>query len=297
MRGLSWCAMNNRKCLQGLVFFFASLLGFLLVLHFLIPQAQPLLTKKDYKQTQKAKLHYVALGDSLTRGVGDATKQGGFVPLLAQSLTNDYDYQVTYENYGVPGNTSGQILDRLEEKPEISKDIKKADVMTLTVGGNDLRKVILDNILDLQIETFEKPAEAYSQRLVKIIQFIRKKNPDLPIYVLGVYNPYYLNFPNLTAMQTIVDSWNKTTEDTVTDFKNVYFVPINDLLYKGLKGEKGVEEQVDTASSTTTDNKTKKVDNNLLYEGDKFHPNNTGYEIMKQAVLEKIDETKNKWKH
>lgn len=296
MHGPFWCAMNNRKFLQGLVFFFASLLGFLVVFHFLIPQAQPLLTKKDYKQTQKAKLHYVALGDSLTKGVGDATKQGGFVPLLAQSLTNDYDYQVTYENYGVSGDTSGQILDRLKKEPEISQNIKTADVMTLTVGGNDLRKVILDNILDLQIETFDEPSKAYSERLVAIIQFIRKKNPGLPIYVLGVYNPYYLNFPNLTAMQTIVDNWNTTTKDTVTEFENVYFVPINDLLYQGLKGEKGVEEQAAPSGSSKEKSKTNKVDNNLLYEGDKFHPNNTGYEIMKQAVLEKIHETKNKWK-
>jgi len=37
--------------------------------------------------------------------------------------------------------------------------------------------------------------------------------------------------------------------------------------------------------------------NNALYQEDNFHPNNTGYEIMKRAVLEKIRETKDNWKN
>ena len=47
------------------------------------------------------------------------TNQGGFVPLLAQSLTDTYDYQVTDSNYGVSGNTSKQILQRMQEKTDI----------------------------------------------------------------------------------------------------------------------------------------------------------------------------------
>lgn len=275
--------MNSRSILQNLVVFFLSLLGFLFLFNLMIPQAQPLLSKKDYEKQKVTSLHYVALGDSLTQGVGDTTNQGGFVPLLAQSLTNEYGYQVTYENYGVSGNTSKQILKRMEEKPEIAESLKTADVMTLTVGGNDLRKTILDNIANLKISTFEKPAQQYSQRLLQIIELARADNPDLPIYVVGIYNPFYLNFPEMTEMQTIVDNWNQVTEDTLADLDQVYFVPINDLLYKGLEGEEGISQ-----SSTSTAN-------NLLYEEDSFHPNNTGYEIMKKAIMEAMRETKKNW--
>ena len=59
---------------------------------------------------------YVAIGDSLTKGVGDSTNQGGFVPLLAQSLTNESGLEFKAINYGVSGNTSGQILSRMQEK-------------------------------------------------------------------------------------------------------------------------------------------------------------------------------------
>ena len=290
MHGLSWCAMNSRKLLQGLVFFFTSLLGFLFLFHLLIPSAKPVLTAKDYKKTAVQHFSYVAVGDSLTQGVGDSTNQGGFVPLLAQSLSNEYGYQVETKNYGVSGNTSAQILKRMKEQDEIAQSLATADLMTLTVGGNDLRKVILDNITDLKISTFQKPSKEYSQRLLQIIELARKDNPDLPIYVLGIYNPFYLNFPDMTDMQTIVDNWNQTTQDTVKDLDNVYFVPINDLLYKGIDGEQGVQG----AEQETEENT--KVLNNALYKEDSFHPNNTGYEIMKRAVLEKISETKENWK-
>ncbi|WP_394404711.1 SGNH/GDSL hydrolase family protein [Streptococcus sp. 20-1249] len=287
--------MNNRKILQGLVFFFTSLLGFLFLFQALIPTAPALLTKKDYEKTVRPQLHYVALGDSLTQGVGDSTNQGGFVPLLSQSLTNEYGYEVIAENYGISGNTSKQILARIQEDSQLAASLKKADVMTLTVGGNDLRYVILNNIQSLKISTFTKPAKAYSKRLKKIIETARQENKDLPIYVLGIYNPYYLNFPEMTDMQTIVDNWNETTEASLKGYDNVYFVPINDLLYQGLNGQDSFDSSRSSSSSqtSTSSNQT----NNLLYEGDNFHPNNTGYEIMKAAVMEKIHETKDKWKN
>ena len=280
--------MNNRKILQGLVFFFTSLLGFVFLFHFLVPSARPVLTKADYQITTAKTFSYVALGDSLTQGVGDSTNQGGFVPLVAQSLTNEEGYLVDVKNFGVAGNTSNQILKRMKEQPEIAAALSQADLMTLTVGRNDLRKVILDNITNLKISTFKKPSVAYSKRLLEIIGLARKNNPDLPIYILGIYNPFYLNFPEMTDMQVIVDNWNQTTQDTILDLENVYFVPINDLLYQGIDGQKGI---VQTSGDAT------KIINDALYQEDHFHPNNTGYEIMKRAVLEKIRETKDNWKN
>ena len=288
MLGPSWCAMNSRKILQGLVFFFTSLLGFVFVFHVLVPSAQPVLTKEDYQTRKVQQFSYVALGDSLTQGVGDTTNQGGFVPLVAQSLTNEEGYEVAAQNFGVAGNTSNQILKRMKEQDEIADALSKADLMTLTVGGNDLRKVILDNSTSLKISTFKKPSVAYSKRLVEIIELARKDNPDLPIYVLGIYNPFYLNFPEMTDMQTIVDNWNQTTQDTIAKFDKVYFVPINDLLYQGIDGQEGIVQ---------TSGDEKKIINDALYQEDNFHPNNTGYEIMKRAVLEKIRETKDNWKN
>ncbi|HEL2195760.1 TPA: SGNH/GDSL hydrolase family protein [Streptococcus suis] len=275
--------MNNRKLIQGFVFFFLAILGSIFLFHQLIPVASSRISRQELTVSEKISFRYVALGDSLTEGVGDTTGQGGFVPLLAQSLTNDYGYEVDYKNFGVSGNTSNQILKRMKEDGELISYLKTADLLTLTVGGNDLRKAIIKNIANLKVSTFDKPAKDYGKRLDTIIKTARKNNPNLPIYVVGIYNPLYLNFPELTEMQTIVDNWNKMTEQITEKYQQVYFVPINDLLYKGLEGEAGISQN------------GSQVTNNLLYEEDSFHPNNTGYEIMKKAILERMNETTESW--
>ncbi|HFI0449359.1 TPA: SGNH/GDSL hydrolase family protein [Streptococcus suis] len=277
--------MNNRKLIQGFVYFFLCLLASIFLFHHMIPSAPSLLTDKEISSKERTTLTYLALGDSLTEGIGDTTGQGGFVPLLAQSLVNDYGYEVDYQNFGISGNTSNQILKRMTDDSQLATYLKQADIMTLTVGGNDLRKVILNNISNLKVSTFTKPAKDYSKRLEKIIQTARKANPNLPIFIIGIYNPLYLSFPELTEMQTIVDNWNLTTEQTTQKFDNVYFVAINDLLYKGLDGESGVSQMSGQAG------------NNLLFEEDNFHPNNTGYEIIKKAVMEKMNEIKEAWQN
>ncbi|HFI0419215.1 TPA: SGNH/GDSL hydrolase family protein [Streptococcus suis] len=276
--------MNNRKLIQGFVFFFLCLLGSICLFHQLIPKAPSYISKEELLVREKISFHYLALGDSLTEGVGDVTGQGGFVPLLAQSLNNQYGYEVMYQNFGISGNTSNQILKRMKEDKDLKLALEEANLLTVTVGGNDLRKVLVKNLTNLKLSTFDKPAKEYGKRLESIIKTARQQNADLPIYILGIYNPLYLSFPELTEMQIVVDKWNQTTKQITEKYKDVYFVDINELLYKGLEGEMGVSQ----SNSTTT--------NNLLYEEDHFHPNNTGYEIMKKALLEKMYETEKSWK-
>ena len=277
--------MNSRKILEMILYCLVTFLVCFFLVNWLLPSAEPVMTKPSTSAKKKV-VTYVAIGDSLTKGVGDSTNQGGFVPLLAQSLTNETGLEFKAINYGVSGNTSSQILSRMQEKKEIRKDLKQAQLLTITVGGNDLRKAILEDTSNLDLDRFEKASKTYEKNLKQIIEFARKDNPDLPVYVVGIYNPLYLNFPDLTELQTLVDQWNQRTEETLSAYQGVYFVPINDLLYKGIDGKSGVTES-ELGKETVT--------NDALYDEDSFHPNNTGYEIMKEAVLEKIHATEKKW--
>lgn len=277
--------MNSRKILEMILYCLVTFLVCFFLVNWFLPSAEPVMTKLSASAKKKV-VNYVAIGDSLTKGVGDSTNQGGFVPLLAQSLTNETDLEFKAINYGVSGNTSGQILLRMQEKKEIRKDLKRAQLLTITVGGNDLRKAILEDTSNLDLDRFEKASKTYEKNLKQIIELARKDNPDLPVYVVGIYNPLYLNFPDLTELQTLVDQWNQRTEEILSAYQGVYFVPINDLLYKGIDGKSGVTES-ELGKETVT--------NDALYDEDSFHPNNTGYEIMKEAVLEKIHATEKKW--
>ncbi|EIQ82277.1 SGNH/GDSL hydrolase family protein [Streptococcus canis] len=271
--------MNNRRFLSGLLFFLVSLGFAFLLLNILIPKSDSRLKKSDFLKSEQVAINYVAIGDSLTEGVGDLTNQGGFVPLLSSDMGEYFRAKVSHQNYGVSGNTSQQILDRMTKEKEIKTALKEADVMTLTVGGNDVMAVIRKHLADLQVSSFKKPARQYQERLRKILDLARKDNKDLPIFVIGIYNPFYLNFPELTDMQKVIDDWNDKTKEVLEEYDHVYFVPINDLLYKGVNGQEGI---VQSSGDQTT------VVNDALFTGDHFHPNNTGYQIMSDAVMEKI---------
>lgn len=229
-------------------------------------------------------LKLVAIGDSLTEGVGDSRQAGGYVPFVAEGLEKKTMQKVETVNYGISGNTSQQILDRMTDKQVIQKNLKEADLMVLTAGGNDMRKVFMAHISDLSEEAFVQPQKKYGKRLATIIQTARKENPSLPIYVVGIYNPYYLNFPDT---QPIFDNWNHITEEVAKAYDKVYFVPINDLLYKGIDGRGGDISEVNGKTI---------IKNDALYSKDQFHPNDSGYQIMATAILEKINATISDWK-
>ena len=275
-----------RRCLIEIVVFVVAIFAiFTVISHFLIRPAGSELSNKDLKSalTQK-RLNYVAIGDSLTEGIGDQTNQGGFIPLLSNAISETSDVNVVSQNFGVAGNTSTQIYKRMTKEKKIQSAIKKADVITITVGGNDVMKVIRTQLTNLTENSFEKPAQTYQKQLTEIFDFIRDNNPNAQVYVLGIYNPFYLNFPDITEMQDIINHWNQTTQETIAQQKQMYFVPINDLLYQGVNGSKGV---------TTSDGEVQTITNNALFEEDHFHPNNIGYQIMSDAVAEAYKEHHN----
>ena len=153
---------KESELVRSLLGFFLLFLLFVGLFIFVVPSThQSSKIAEKIKSIKNEKVTYVAIGDSLTQGVGDSSNQGGFVPVLSQALESDFDWQVTSRNYGIAGNTSNQILKRMQEKKDIQRDLKKAKVMTLTVGGNDVIHVIKDNITNLNVDTFTKPAQAY----------------------------------------------------------------------------------------------------------------------------------------
>ncbi|MFR0813888.1 MAG: SGNH/GDSL hydrolase family protein [Enterococcus casseliflavus] len=321
--------MKWKKLVTYLIVVGLIAVGTGVLFHLAVPKAQPLLTPVDKlaaNDSKKSAIEYLALGDSLTEGVGDETARGGFVPILAGDLEDRYDLSnLVTRNYGVAGERSDQILKRVKNDEDLRQDLSQADLITLTVGGNDVLKVIQSNFFGLSIETFTEPMAEYNERLKDLFAQIRELNSDAPIYVLGIYNPFYLNFPEITDMQTIIDNWNKQTETFVNQQENAFFIPINDLLYKGLSDEVGIADteedateettqttdtgslpessapnadETQSSTSATTDSSQavgNNITNNVLYEGDRFHPNNLGYQLMANAVRDEVIKTQNYW--
>ncbi|GAA3023185.1 SGNH/GDSL hydrolase family protein [Tetragenococcus solitarius] len=267
------------------------------VLQLSLPKAQPKLadtTSVNDDQT-KERIHYTAIGDSLTEGVGDTTQSGGFVPLVADDLQDDYSLSsVEVDNYGVAGERSDQILQRIQEDDNTQKDIAASDIITVTVGGNDIMKVIKKNIFGLSVDSFDKPLQKYQENLSNMMNEIRSLNENASIYVVGVYNPFYVNFPEIEDMQTIIKNWDKGTKEVVEKDENAYFVPINEVISQGT-GDDAALDTNKQDSSSEEENDLNTVKNKALYEEDNFHPNTTGYQLITREVMKNIDATKSTW--
>ncbi|WP_460016378.1 SGNH/GDSL hydrolase family protein [Lactovum odontotermitis] len=261
--------MNKNKKLLGVAGFLLAILAFFLILKITIPPAKSEFLSGSHTVKIGKSLNYTAIGDSLTSGVGDSTKEGGFVPLLAHQIEAADNCKVNYQNFGKAGDTSVQIYNRLIKQKKIQTAVKSADIITITVGGNDLMKAFrgkLTNLSSLKVSDFNKPAQAYQKQLVKLFDEIRSLGKaDVKIYVLGIYNPFYLSFSDIPEFQELFDKWNKAAEETVNQEKAT-FVSISNLIEKGSGAETGTA-------------------NDLLSQYDEFHPNNVGYKIMANAVF------------
>ncbi|MER2225576.1 MAG: SGNH/GDSL hydrolase family protein [Carnobacterium sp.] len=239
---------------------------------------------QETTEIKKVPLHIVAIGDSLTEGVGDSTNSGGYVSIVDELLEETQIYQeVTTSNYGKSGDRSDQILKRFYEDETMQKDIQTADMVVLTIGGNDIIQTFKKDFLTIDEQKFIAPEKTYEQNLKSLLTEMKKLNPQIEVYVFGIYNPYYVYFPEITEMQMIVDKWNEKTQSIVNETDNAVFLSISNLFNQSSESEGKENQLLNDQNSDAT-----KVVNPYLYEEDLFHPNRAGYELMGEVLFKAI---------
>ncbi|OHX48314.1 SGNH/GDSL hydrolase family protein [Cytobacillus pseudoceanisediminis] len=204
-----------------------------------------------------------AVGDSLTQGVGDSTERGGYVPYLEMSLEKDKSVQdAVFYNFGVRGNRSDQLLKKLGTE-EVKDVVKSADAVIITIGGNDVMKVVRENFSNLKLRAFVKEKKKYEQNLIDVLDAIKEVNPNSKIILIGLYNPFLKWFSEITEINDILEDWNGTSQTILKKYPGTYFVEIDDIF--------------------------ENTDDNLLYT-DYFHPNDKGYELIADRVHQILTE-------
>jgi lysophospholipase L1-like esterase len=193
-----------------------------------------LLHSEFTEANQKESLTYIALGDSLTVGLGSSEtnylRLHSFVPMLTAHLRKDYEVYV--ENHGIPGITSAQLLLYLREGPGVQAKIQDADIMTITIGGNDL--LLLLRSENLTQEQIESTIEQFGQQLEEILSEIRLSNKNVPIYIMGLYTPYDQDHPLHQPGKLAIPAYNQEISDNIDAFERVHLVSVYDsFLNKG----------------------------------------------------------------
>jgi len=236
--------------------------------------------KKKKVIPKKKSISIVAVGDSLTQGIGDSKSVGGgYVTRLTSKVQNKYDVKTESHNYGVSGDTSSQIMARIKSDQQMHKDLPKADIITVTVGGNDFMHLLQRKGLDLTEGDIADEQVQFDKRLTQLLTDLRNYNSSAPIYLIGIYNPFSIYLSNVKNAKTAFINWNKASAKVAAGFNKTYFIDINNL-YQTKHVDKAVK---------------KNGVNPYLYTKDHFHPNATGYDMMTQKIFEEVSGTTKEW--
>ncbi|CAH0347146.1 hypothetical protein BCI9360_03520 [Bacillus sp. CECT 9360] len=195
----------------------------------------------------------VALGDSLTRGTGDETGKG-YVGLVTEDIQDRFENEVTLQNLGINGQTSGELREQVKQS-EVQRQLAAADTILITIGGNDLFQGG-QTLMDRNPNEIGKYQSEYVRNLHSIFTDIRKANSEATIFYLGLYNPF-IELEDGSETSKVVREWNYQGEAASSSFPKTVFVPTFDLFQLSV--------------------------NDYLYT-DKFHPNQEGYRLISERV-------------
>lgn len=135
-------------------------------------------------------LHYVVLGDSIAYGSGLSNpKEACYGKIIADT------YGYTYENHAIPGHTTTRLLGRLGED-KVIEAVKKADIISVSIGGNDFLMDDLSAILyhymvkgdTSRIEAIEK---SFYNNFCSAMDIIRENNETALVLAQTIYNPQF----------------------------------------------------------------------------------------------------------
>lgn len=200
-------------------------------------------------------LNYVALGDSLTVGVGSAIFTPGFVgdyTLLSQSALCA---PICPRVFAKIGATTDEILQSLSI-PEVAYHISHADIITLTAGGNDLIHAAEAFLVNHKVQDLETAVNQSTANISKIICKIHELNPPEKhtyiLRILDLYNP----FPNISETRPWIHAFNTH----LASFSSMPHIGIANI-YSPFEGRQ-----------------------KELLSSDHVHPNPKGYKVMAEAT-------------
>ncbi len=209
---------------------------------------------------ENEKPFYLVLGDSIAYGSGISnSREACYGKIVAD--TNGYDYA----NHAIPGHTTNNLINRLKEESVIS-DLKKADIISISIGGNNfllgnLFGLMFDSIVKNDHTRFDEIADGFYTDFCEIVRIINSHNEDAVILMQTIYNPQtgYIG----EAYQQGADR-------------------INAQIRRFADENPGEIVIVDVATALG--------DDALNYADDEIHPSAQGNEIIAQTVLEKLFE-------
>lgn len=211
-----------------------------------------------YTYGKSNKLYYVSIGDSLTAGVNSYGKiENGYTWYIKDYLIKNKRLAY-YKNYAQSGYETRDIIKDLNNNLELKKDLRESDLVTMTIGANDLiHKLNLKNIGEINLTQLKKQIELIIPNIDKCLLQIRKYAKER-IIIIGYYNPLPFLF-------------NKNSKDLDSLFAYI------DEEYRKLANKYNCE-YISLYESFKTNSK-------YLPNPSDIHPSSKGYEYIANKII------------
>jgi lysophospholipase L1-like esterase len=196
----------------------------------------------------------LVLGDSLAKGTGDESGRG-FASDVLEALRRRGPTDIA--NLAVNGAESADVRE-LISSTNVKALAANADWILVSAGGNDLSHAVPRGFGSpvAALEDVGRARDRLITNVREILTQLREANPEAPIYLIGLYDPFSESGPAARAGASMIASWNAAVAETVFSFRNVFVVPTFDLFYG--RGDR--------------------------LAADRFHPNRVGYELIAQRI-------------
>lgn len=198
--------------------------------------------------------YYTALGDSLSVGVGAGLFGTGFVERYEKMIEEDLHIDVYLHVCARSGQTTGEILQMLNQPDHIQR-LSKANIITITAGGNDLIDAVLEYYNDPDEQIFLDAlatSRNHFRSILERIAELKEGKSDYMIRIANLYNPV----PQVPLAKKWISRFNKHLQQLA----NEPHVKIADL-YSAFQNH--TDEYVS-------------VDN--------IHPNQLGYQVIAEEM-------------
>lgn len=177
----------------------------------------------------KEKLNYLLLGDSIAEGFGITNPdEASYGKIIAD--TNGYNYK----NDAIMGRNSVGLVNHLTNDEEYINDVKWADIISVSIGGNDFlldhaALLIVEGIIFNDYSKFDKIGETFYENFSKSMDRIHEINPNAKILVQLLYTSWTFDFarkPYKQAAKRINDAIIKYVEENP---QNIYVVDTSEV--------------------------------------------------------------------
>lgn len=178
--------------------------------------------------TTAPSIDYLALGDSLAAGITPEGKEGsGYPDYLAESIAAFDELNSFNKDFAHSGYTTLDVLNDIENIAQLRELIEQANVITLSVGANDvLKHVEIDAGTGEVIVDLEELSEAFVQvttNLQTILEKMNQMNPEAYVFVMEYYNPFpYLDQSQQPQLQQLLQLLNGAIENGIKDTGAVF---------------------------------------------------------------------------